>query len=778
MTTTLMSAATTAANAIPPAWPLAATVAVNPWLGQSAESFPTAAARMRRVGGFSSTPTRDWFAQAHAAGKITDADVGAAAAAAGLSPQQMFEALQTPRSDGDGLPLVTELAAAESKIDWPAVVIERIGMWAASWFDHGQALWPTARGRSAYDAWRRYAMRDLTPEILGLSGFTDFVTNQPEEAEAALAKAVETLGLTEAALETAFHTVLHALGGWGQAARWQLWQAELQGGADTVATDLLTIRLVWEAALLEHYRDQIGADWADAAEAHAQPVEPAVDDRIDAAWQDAADRAHQRGVAEKLTGGRSSSQDTRAKVQAAFCIDVRSEVFRRAFESLDPAIDTIGFAGFFGVPLTHRAQGSIAPDPHLPVLLNAGMTSEATVNDELEQATRISARAKRALGRFRMAAVSSFAWVEAAGPLYLKKLVADALGHEHGPKEAAATPQLLDVSIDNRIALAAGALKGMSLTDDFAPVVLLVGHGAHVTNNPMASALQCGACGGQNGEANARVLAGVLNTPEVRAGLVEQGITIPDDTLFIGALHDTTADEVRLFDVPASADLKLVRKWLKEAGALARAERAQLIPGADGTTLKQRAHDWAEVRPEWGLAGCAAFVAAPRHRTADADLGGRSFLHSYDWKKDEGFGVLELILTAPVVVASWISLQYYGSTVAPDTFGAGNKLLHNVVGGFGVLEGNGGAPRTGLALQSVHDGEVFRHDPLRLSVIVEAPADAITDILAKHQGVRDLFDNGWLHLLRLDESGRVADRYVGGLNWEPFDGSTPVLEAA
>jgi hypothetical protein len=109
-------------------------------------------------------------------------------------------------------------------------------------------------------------------------------------------------------------------------------------------------------------------------------------------------------------------------------------------------------------------------------------------------------------------------------------------------------------------------------------------------------------------------------------------------------------------------------------------------------------------------------------RTAGKSLEGRAFLHTYDWKKDaeNGFGVLELIMTAPVVVASWISLQYYGSSVAPQAFGGGNKLIHNVVGGIGVVEGNGGS-RPGLPWQSVHDGEKLAHEPLRLSVMIEAP---------------------------------------------------------
>ena len=226
-------------------------------------------------------------------------------------------------------------------------------------------------------------------------------------------------------------------------------------------------------------------------------------------------------------------------------------------------------------------------------------------------------------------------------------------------------------------------------------------------------------------------------------------------------------------DVPqglAVDGLARIKTWLADAGGLARAERVRRLPHADGgPSLSHRARDWAETRPEWGLAGCRAFIAAPRHRTDGADLSGQAFLHDYDWRRDDGFGVLELIMTAPVVVASWISLQYYGSTVAPGLFGGGNKLLHNVVGGIGVLEGNNGAPRPGLPWQSVHDGSGFQHDPLRLSVIVEAPREAMSEILSRHPGVRALFDNGWLHLIAMDSEGRLAWRYRGNLEWARFD---------
>jgi uncharacterized protein YbcC (UPF0753/DUF2309 family) len=203
--------------------------------------------------------------------------------------------------------------------------------------------------------------------------------------------------------------------------------------------------------------------------------------------------------------------------------------------------------------------------------------------------------------------------------------------------------------------------------------------------------------------------------------------------------------------------VKQAEGWLAAAGALARAERARRLPrAASGEVVAARARDWSETRPEWGLAGCRAFIAAPRAVTAGRDLGGRAFLHDYDWRADAGFGVLELILTAPVVVASWISLQYYGSVVAPESFGGGNKLLHNVTGGIGVVEGNGGTLRAGLPWQSVHDGAGLAHEPLRLSVYVAAPREAIDGILARHAGVRALFENRWLHLFVLGEGGEAV----------------------
>ncbi len=768
-----------AVRSIPPAWPLASSVAVNPFLGQTRESLATVAARLARVAGTPVTMPRSWYRDRIADGDIADADLLDAVAA--TPPAQrppnleaLKAAVQLAMPTACALPTLGDLAAEASGIDWPGIIAERFGAWAAGYLDEGQALWAAPRGRGAYAAWRAAATHDLTPEIVGLSGFATHVSLAPEAAADAVASVVKRIGVPASAAHTYFHQMLMTLGGWAQYARYRLWQAELAGSTDATMSDFLAIRLIWEAALFDRYEKEIGERWASVVAKHASPVTPTVDHVIDAILQEASERAAQRKLAETLGKPGNGTIDGRPVMQAAFCIDVRSEVFRRALESVNPAIQTVGFAGFFGLTASHSRFASDVREHRLPVLLNPGLTTRSGGTDDAgaDQSARFKARAKRAWGRFKLAAVSSFAFVEATGPLYLGKLMIDALGLRTTPVPNDPAPRpdpALDLTA--RTAAAATVLRAMSLTTNFAGLVILAGHGANVVNNPHASGLHCGACGGYSGEVNARLLASLLNDPEVRIGLVPKGIIIPSDTLFVAALHDTTTDAVMLYSEdcisPARAtDLNDVRVWLAAAGKIARGERALRLPRATGgTSLVKRSRDWAEVRPEWALAGCKAFIAAPRRRTIGKSLEGRAFLHDYDWKGDKDFGVLELILTAPVVVASWISLQYYGSTVAPAVFGGGNKLLHNVVGGIGVVEGNGGALRAGLPWQSVHDGERFVHEPLRLSVCIEAPREAMTEILKRHPDVRALFDNRWLYLFALDDAGRMAWRYTGDLEW-------------
>lgn len=420
-----------------------------------------------------------------------------------------------------------------SGIDWPAIIAERFGAWAGGYLDEGQALWAAPRGKCAYRAWQAVAAHDLTPEIAGLSGFAGFVANLPDNATDAMAGSVARLMLPAPSLQTYFHSLLITLGGWGQYARYRLWQAELADASDTMLTDFLCIRLMWEDALYAQYRHKIGDAWQQVIAAHGAPVRPDQDQIVDAILQEAAERSVQRELGRTLSAPSAAAGREAPLLQAAFCIDVRSEVYRRMLETLDPRIQTLGFAGFFGLGASHRRFASDVSEHRLPVLLNPGFASRSGGPESAEEdrAARYLARAKRAWGRFKLAAVSSFAFVEAAGPVYLVKLVRDALGLK--PKALPCDPvPLAGLDAKARIATATAVLRAMSLTQGFAPLVLLVGHGANVVNNPHASGLHCGACGGYSGEVNARLLAGLLNDPAVRGGLAAAGIRVPRTPCF------------------------------------------------------------------------------------------------------------------------------------------------------------------------------------------------------------------------------------------------------
>jgi len=389
--------------------------------------------------------------------------------------------------------------------------------------------------------------------------------------------------------------------------------------------------------------------------------------------------------------------------------------------------------------------------------------------------------------QFKLSAASCFSFVETAGLSYVGRLLADTLGWHRPslpPDEAGLTAAEraslqcvlpASLSLEERVAMAEFILTGLGLNRGVAPIVLLAGHGSSNTNNPHRAGLDCGACAGQTGEVNAKAAAGLLNDPQVRQGLVAKGWDIDECCCFLPALHDTTTDRVEILgglDDPRldAQTLAELRTALEQAGNLTRLERMlRLEPDLrDPKTVVQnmtfRGRDWSQVRPEWALAGNAAFIAAPRWRTREMNLAGRAFLHDYDVAKDPGFAVLTLIMTAPLVVANWINLQYYGSTVDNQRQGCGNKVLHNVVGGtIGVLEGNGGDLRIGLSEQSLRDSSSgLQHEPLRLSAFIEAPTEAMDSIIASNAALGQLVNNRWLSILQIAADGSTFERRAAG----------------
>jgi len=807
-------------HAVAPAWPLQTFVAVNPFLGLAGRPLAEAAQTVARTAGARMTMSRRFYSEALASGRIGAAHVAAALAEARAQgevtlPADAASLLKTLRGGEEPaptplVPTVADVVSGLTGCDWNRILIERVGAWAATYFDEGQASWRSPwRGLRPYQAFQAEASRDATPEIFGARGFRAAIQRLPSDAAGAALEALARLGVPEAGLDLYLQRLLASIGGWAAYARHKVWRSELSGTPDATLEELLAIRLAWEVSLLEAFRPA-GAEeaWRAARSAILAPRDESRQElALDLVLQAAYEKAWQEGLFDKFAVRARQSHTRRTErpaLQAAFCIDVRSEVFRRALEEADPQCETLGFAGFFGFLIEYVPLGQERGGAQCPVLLRpTGVVVESVVGATFDESARaaearvLARRARNAWKSFKTSAIACFGFVGPVGLAYLPKLISDALGLTrtvpHPSRDGVGARTLLGpdlaphmhhgrrvgLSNEERLAMAEGLLRGMSLTSGFSRLVMLAGHGSTTVNNPHGAGLDCGACGGHTGEANARIAAMVLNEPEVRAGLATKGIGLPEDTVFLGCLHDTTTDVVTIFDrhlIPAShaEDLERLDTHLAAAGARARRLRAPLLgeepaDRAVDRRILSRSRDWAQVRPEWGLAGCATLIVAPRHRTAGVNLEGRSFLHSYEWREDEyaGFAVLELVMTAPMVVASWISLQYYASTVDNRTYGCGNKVLHNVVGTVGVLEGNGGDLRVGLPWQSVHDGERLVHEPLRLTVVIEAPIEAMSAVLEKHPSVRALVDNGWLHLFALGDAGAVTHRYAGGLAWEP-----------
>jgi len=810
-----------ACERIAPLWPLKHFVAVNPFFGLRDLSFQDASDMLARVAGTKLYMDWSYYRELLADGHITRADLEQAVARCGshvdVSTVEWTVNAKPPRPKM-GMASVSEVLDRVDGGIWSSFVTERLSLHCAAYFDLGQATHQMPwRDLSLYGAWRKAAAIDHSPAMMGLEQFRVQAAKLPEQPRDVIAWAIAQLSIPDGAIERYLHASLLDVGGWAAWARYLRWQAELAGGRDDSLVDLLAIKLSWDVLLFNAKRSAaLVARWREMLAASMRPPsakrQAAAD--IDRILLAAAEIAFQRSVIGGLSGGMAGDSGlreprVRPAVQAAFCIDVRSEVFRRSLETVGPNVQTLGFAGFFGVPIEYVPLGGTKARSHVPVIFNPAYRIEEQVIVDDEGTTHDLATLRReriglakAWKGFKYSAASCFSFVEAAGLVYAPKLLSDSFGWTRPVADPATQgldkslidrlgPLLDGAALDSccsghahagipesdRVDLAERILRAMSLTGNFARLVMLAGHGSSSVNNPHATSLDCGACAGQTGEVSARVVAALLNQPTVRSGLRERGIQIPADTWFLAALHHTTNDDVRLFDtagVPKAMaeDMAQLRQWLEQAGDLTRMQRAAMLGIADlpdrdiVTDVRRRGNDWSQVRPEWALANNAAFIAAPRHRTIDADLGGRAFLHEYDWQADEGFKILQLIMTAPMVVANWINMQYYGSVVDNRRFGSGNKVLHNVVGGaIGVLEGNGGDLRVGLPLQSLHDGERWVHEPLRLSVFIEAPESAIEDVIGCHETVRHLVDNAWLHLFRIDGDGSVWRRVRAGY-WE------------
>ena len=536
----------------------------------------------------------------------------------------------------------------------------------------------------------------------------------------------------------------------------------------------------------------------------------------------AYERWHERAILQGLASHRTyrglSGLDGRPRAQVFFCIDEREESIRRALEELDPEVETFSAAGYFGVAVDYQGIDDPQGAAFCPVVVkprHAVLEQPKTEDAALHESRRWRRRLLGLLMRNSFISSRSLVrgWLSttALGLLTAVPLI----GHLLAPRRYARLRDGLnraflpeprtELRFMRNAAESKDAVKGLltgfaaaekadsvasvlgpaGLVREFARVVVILGHGSTSLNNPHESAHDCGACGGRRGGPNARLFAAMANRPEVRSGLGERGIHVPEDTWFIGGYHDTCNDDIELFDldlVPAThrGDLDRIRKALDQARARDAQERARRFEScprnADAAAalrhVEERSEHLAQPRPEYGHCTNAVCIVGRRSLTRGLFLDRRAFLVSYDAEQDGEDHGLSTLLAAVVPVCAGISLEYYFSFVDNDRYGCGTKLPHNVTGLVGVMDGHASDLRTGLPWQMVSI-----HEPVRILFVVETTPQRLQGVIERSPSLRQMVENRWIRIATIDPvSGRVRVRRDSG--FEEFQGPLERLPVA
>ena len=537
-------------------------------------------------------------------------------------------------------------------------------------------------------------------------------------------------------------------------------------------------------------------------------------------WLEAYERHYREQLFAALAANHPRRQSvSQASAQVVMCMDDREEGTRRHLEEIAPDVETYGAAGFFGVVMYWQGIDDPAPTALCPVVVVPAhvLREQPAAGHEAELAGH-QARRERRLGwrenlfqQTRRSALAGPLVTALAGLPALGMLLGASLSPAWFGNTAQRWRERFDGRLPSRVALTAEAsseatqqtpqagftdaeqvdrvaafLRMIGLTTNFAPLVLMLGHGSASLNNPHLSAYDCGACSGRHGGPNARVFAAMANRPEVRTGLAERGLIIPDCCWFVAAEHNTCDDGIEWYDleaVPAVLQPALDRlvSQLSEACRAHAAERCRRLasapvrptPWQGRQHVSGRASDISQARPELGHATNAAALIGRREMSRGLFLDRRVFLISYDPQSDPAGSIVESILLAAGPVGAGIALEYYFSTVNNEYFGCGSKVTHNLTGQFGVMEGADSDLRTGLPWQMV---EI--HEPMRLLVIVEQTTAVLGEILQRQPPLQELINNAWIVLAAKHPSTGVIAQYCPRRGWLPWSGSAVLPQVA
>ncbi len=563
--------------------------------------------------------------------------------------------------------------------------------------------------------------------------------------------------------------------------------------------DFILFELLLEYDALNY---KLGQSWAPVGNFITDEIIPLHDpivysEKMDvlSLWQEAFEWSYYDQVLKGLQMEKIDSIKPHQKsFQAMFCIDDRECSFRRHLENLDPACETFGTPGFFSVEFFYQPVGGkfytkLCPAPVTPKYLIKEEGSEKKLGKDVHfskhsynfytgwlfsQTIGFWSAAKLFVSLFKPsmspATASSLKHVDKFSTIRV-----DYQAMENGLQ--------IGFQFEEMAVRVESLLKSIGLVENFAPIVYVIGHGASSVNNPHYAAYDCGACSGRAGSVNARVISQMANKREVRAILREKGIHIPESTVFVGGLRDTTRDDVVFYDEEISyADYKImhadhVKLFAKALDNNAK-ERSRRFESIDTSAKASEIHEKIrtrsvsifEPRPELNHATNALCIVGRRELSKGVFLDRRSFLNSFDYRVDPDGTFLFNILKAAAPVCGGINLEYYFSRVDGEKLGAGTKLPHNVMGLFGVANGIDGDLRPGLPAQMT---EV--HDPVRLLLIVEHFPEVVLKTIQKAEETYEWFINDWVKLVSIHPESKELQVFEGG-NFRPYEPLTKDIQ--
>ncbi|MDZ7682666.1 MAG: DUF2309 domain-containing protein [Fodinibius sp.] len=727
---------------LPNNWPLYSFVTSNPLGGLEDLPFEKAISRVQQDIGIDGYPSTKAFQQTSEKGEIDRAvlDQQLQNRDIGLTAEESLSRMQELESDNTEDHLLGEIDRHMIK-------------WLTVFLDEGSTEWGMPnRSSGFYEAWLTTARFDHT---LPNRQIISSLPKEPLEAIQHLTSSLEPDNLDQT-----FKHHLFALPGWVGYIKFRMENpSDWQEAYPITLKDYLAVRFTLCALLDKDLIPPKSSNQEGREELN----------QLKLAWLTAMERTYQDRLINKVkTQATIKSNGTKQvpNAQFVFCIDTRSERIRRAVEKAGN-YETFGYAGFFGVAMDYIHPEKEIHHKSCPPIVetNIKATEKVRTEDEVKSEkfdyyNNLKKAVEKLIFSLKNNIPASFGYVESTGFFYalamlirtltpnsinlFEDYVSKVIGNPENFSDLALSSQVSDESqilqelpTTKKAEIAKSAFELMGW-DEFSELVVFTGHGSQTTNNPFASSLDCGACAGNKGRHNARALANICNNSKVRNHLAKNyGIAIPEDTWFLAAEHNTTTNHIHLFDkkVPDQfqQQVEQLRDDLRIAQDYANFEQFNISDNKQKASRREaarRASDWAETRPEWGLAGNASFIIGPRQLTANLDLEARSFLHSYDWQKDPDGKKLAAILQGPMVVTQWINNHYYFASVDNKEFGSGTKVTQNVTGKYGVVQGNGGDLKYGLPQESIREDEnLLQHLPLRLTVIIYAPTKRVKSII-------------------------------------------------